>query len=143
MGVFATRSPFRPNSLGLSSVKIESIEETPNEGIVINVLGADLMDGTPIYDVKPYVAYCDAHPDARSGFVDEHKWQGLKVNFPPEYERFFTLPQLSALKKVLALDPRPQYHNSSVKEYGMPFDKYDVRFMLDNDTLTVTDLVPL
>lgn len=143
VGVFATRSPFRPNALGLSSVKIESIECVVGHSPVINVCGADLMDGTPIYDIKPYVAYCDAHPEARSGFVDEHKWQGLSVLFPPELERRIPSGLLGALKKVLALDPRPQYHRSPTKEYGMPFDKFDVRFTVDGDTLTVIDVVPL
>lgn len=143
MGVFATRSPFRPNSLGLSSVRIESIEQVKGIGLVINVLGADLMDGTPIYDIKPYLPYCDAHPDARGGFVDAHPWQGLKVVFPPELERCIPVGQLQALKKVLALDPRPQYHSSPAKEYGMPFDKFDVRFMVDGNVLTVIDVVPL
>lgn len=143
VGVFATRSPFRPNALGLSSVRIQSIECAAGRPLVINVLGADLMDGTPIYDIKPYVAYCDAHPEARSGFVDENEWRGLTVLFPPELERIFPAAQLRALKRVLALDPRPQYHNSPTKEYGMPFGKYDVRFTVDGDRLTVIDVVPL
>lgn len=143
IGLFATRSPFRPNPLGLSSVKIDSIEERDGEGIVINVLGADLMDGTPIYDIKPYVAYADAHPDVRSGFVDENSWGVLKVDFPPELCRCLPTEQLSALIKTLSLDPRPQYHNNPDKEYGMPFAGYDVRFKVDGDKLTVTDLVRL
>lgn len=143
IGVFATRSPFRPNPLGLSSVKIDSIEERDGEGIVINVLGADLMDGTPIYDIKPYVAYADAHPDVRSGFVDENSWGVLKVDFPPELCRCLPTEQLSALIKTLSLDPRPQYHDNPDKEYGMPFAGYDVRFKVDGDKLTVIDLVRL
>lgn len=143
VGVFATRSPFRPNSLGLSSVRIESIEERNGEGVVVNVLGADLMDGTPIYDIKPYVAYSDAHPDVRSVFVDENSWRVLKVDFPPELSRCFTAEELAALVKVLSLDPRPQYHDDPCKEYGMPFAGYDVRFRVDGDRLTVTDFIRL
>ena len=143
VGVFATRSPFRPNPLGLSSVKIDGIEERDGEGVVINVLGADLMDGTPIYDIKPYVAYADAHPDVRSGFVDENSWGVLKVDFPPELSHFLHAGQLSALVKTLSLDPRPQYHDNPDKEYGMPFAGYDVRFKVDGDRLTVIDLVRL
>lgn len=143
VGVFATRSPFRPNPLGLSSVKIDGIEERDGEGVVINVLGADLMDGTPIYDIKPYVAYADAHPDVRSGFVDENSWGVLKVDFPPELSHCLHAGQLSALVKTLSLDPRPQYHDNPDKEYGMPFAGYDVRFKVDGDRLTVIDLVRL
>lgn len=143
VGVFATRSPFRPNPLGLSSVKIDSIVEREGEGIVINVLGADLMDGTPIYDIKPYVAYADSHPDVRSGFVDNNIWSVLKVDFPSELSRCFQADELQALIKTLSLDPRPQYHDNPEKEYGMPFAGYDVRFKVDGDTLTVTDLVRL
>ena len=143
VGVFATRSPFRPNSLGLSSVKIESIVERDGEGMVINVLGADLMDGTPIYDIKPYVAYTDAHPDVRSGFVDENRWSVLKVDFPPELSHALPAEELKALVKILSLDPRPQYHDNPHKEYGMPFAGYDVRFKVDGNTLTVIELVRL
>ena len=89
------------------------------------------------------MAYCDAHPEARSGFVDENEWRGLTVLFPPELERIFPSEELCALKRVLALDPRPQYHNSPTNEYGMPFGKYDVRFTVDGDRLTVIDVVPL
>ena len=143
VGVFATRSPFRPNPLGLSSVRIDRIEEREGEGMVIYVLGADLMDGTPIYDIKPYVAYADAHPDVRSGFVDENSWGVLKVDFPPELCRCLPVEQLQALIKTLSLDPRPQYYDNPDKEYGMPFAGYDVRFKVDGEVLTVTDLVRL
>jgi hypothetical protein len=129
--------------LGLSSVRIDRIEEREGEGMVIYVLGADLMDGTPIYDIKPYVAYADAHPDVRSGFVDENSWGVLKVDFPPELCRCLPVEQLQALIKTLSLDPRPQYHDNPDKEYGMPFAGYDVRFKVDGKVLTVTDLVRL
>ncbi len=141
VGVFATRSPFRPNGLGLSSVKILSLEKVEGEGVVINVAGADLMNGTPIYDVKPYVAYCDVHADARSGFVDEKSWKCLEVDFPQHFARLFTLCDYEALLKVLALDPRPQYKEVSDRVYGMPFAGCDVRFKVSSEgVLTVVDV---
>ncbi|MBQ8271049.1 MAG: tRNA (N6-threonylcarbamoyladenosine(37)-N6)-methyltransferase TrmO [Bacteroidaceae bacterium] len=141
MGVFATRSPFRPNGLGLSSVKILSIEKTADNGVVINVAGADLMHGTPIYDVKPYVAYSDAHPDARSGFVDKKEWYSLQVVFPEDFKSLFSSHDLKALLKVLALDPRPQYQNIPDRVYGMPFAGREVRFSVSQDgVLTVVDV---
>ena len=109
MGVFATRSPYRPNPIGLSSARIERIELSPTEGPVIHVLGADLMDGTPIYDIKPYVTYADSHPNARSGFVDERLWQELTVEFPQHLQSPFSPESLRALIRVLSLDPRPSY----------------------------------
>ncbi len=145
VGVFATRSPFRPNPLGLSSVKILSIEATSNEGVVIHVAGADLIDGTPIYDVKPYVAYTDSHPSARCGFVDENEWEVLNVDFPERLFRCIPIAQQAALIKVLSLDPRPHYHNDAEKIYGMPFAGYDIRFKVSDaeKLLTVTDVVKL
>lgn len=144
MGVFATRSPFRPNGLGLSSVRFAGVEERPGKGMVIHVTGADLMDGTPIYDIKPYVAYSDAHPGARSGFVDDNKWCCLDVDFPSEFERCFSPCDLKALFKVLALDPRPQYQDVPDRVYGMPFAGYDVRFTVSGSgVLSVVDVVPL
>ena len=140
MGVFATRSPYRPNPLGLSSVRIESIELTDKEGPVIHVLGADLMDGTPIYDIKPYVTYADCHPGARSGFVDERHWEELIVVFPESLQKVFTPENLAALTRVLALDPRPQYQDNPDKVYGMPYEGYDVRFRVANGTLTVLEV---
>ena len=143
MGVFATRSPYRPNPLGLSSVRIERIEMTDKEGPVIHVLGADLMDGTPIYDIKPYVTYADSHPGARSGFVDERRWQELEVIFPEELQRRFSPESLSALIRVLALDPRPQYQDDPTKVYGMPYENYDIRFRVADGTLVVVDVKKL
>ena len=143
MGVFATRSPFRPNGLGLSSVKFLSVEECDG-ALILNVAGADLMDGTPIYDIKPYVAYCDAHPGARSGFVDVNKWESLRVEFPEELSAFFTPQDYAALVKVLALDPRPQYQEQPNRVYGMPFAGHDVRFTVSLDgVLRVVDVQPL
>lgn len=143
MGVFATRSPYRPNPIGLSSVRIERIELSLTEGPVIHVLGADLMDGTPIYDIKPYVTYADCHPDARSGFVDERRWQELAVAFPLHLQALIKPESLEALTRVLALDPRPQYQDNPAKVYGMPFEGYDIRFTVADGTLTVVDIEPL
>lgn len=153
IGVFASRSPFRPNGLGLSSVRIESIEYDAKDsdgkpiGPVINVLGADLMDGTPIYDIKPYVTYADSHPDAVSGFVDDNEWRPLKVVFADEVTEpvevtipGWTKADVAALKEVLAQDPRPRYQNAPDKVYGMIFNDMDVRFKVDGDVLTVVGI---
>lgn len=143
VGVFATRSPFRPNSLGLSSVKLLGIEES-SEGCVLLVGGADLADGTPIYDIKPYVVYSDAHPDARSGFVDSREWRTVEVVFPDELRAFFSVDDLRALCRILELDPRPQYHDDSERVYGMPFAGCDVRFKVSADgVLHVVEVVKL
>lgn len=143
VGVFATRSPFRPNPLGLSSVRLIGVEKSA-DSIELIVSGADLVDGTPIYDIKPYVAYCDVHSDARSGFVDENRWQTLYVDFPIDLQKYFSKDHLAALYKVLELDPRPQYHNDPERVYGMPFAGYDVRFTVSLDSvLHVIDVVRL
>ena len=141
MGVFATRSPFRPNSLGLSCVRIDHIEQHPTLGPVIHVLGADLMDGTPIYDVKPYVAYADAHPEARSGFVDQTTWEPLQVVIPEALAAKIPTEYLGALKATLEQDPRPQYHDDPERVYGMPFLEFDIRFKVSGGVLTVVDCV--
>lgn len=134
MGVWATRSPFRPNNLGLSSVRIASIDvKTPS----IEVLGADLMDGTPIYDIKPYLPYVDCHPDARGGFTDQHSWNELQVELPDELNRVLLPADVQVLKKLLSLDPRPHYHADEKKEYGMPFKGYDIRFKVSDGVLRV------
>ena len=139
MGVFATRSPFRPNRLGLSSVRIANVELDTTRGPLIHVLGADLMDGTPIYDIKPYVAYADCHPDARSGFVDKHAIRRLMVIIPQSVSSKFNDSQLEALRKVLELDPRPQYHDDPKKVYGMMYAGIDVKFCVADGVLTVVD----
>ena len=139
MGVWATLSPFRPNNLGLSSVRIAKIDvEVP----CIEVLGADLMDGTPIYDIKPYLPYVDSHPEARGGFTDDHQWQRLQVDISNEYEALFDANDLQVLKELLSLDPRPHYHDDATREYGMPFKKWDVRFRVEDDTLHVLSINP-
>lgn len=137
VGVFATRSPFRPNPLGLSSVKIESVEWESARGPIIHVLGADLMDGTPIFDIKPYIVYADSHADARSGFVDKRQWPKLQVVLPDELHDVFSEEQLKALRHTLELDPRPHYQNDPQKVYGMPFDGRDIHFRVNDGVLTV------
>ena len=139
MGVFATRSPFRPNRLGLSCVRLERIEEHPELGPVIYVKGADLMDGTPIYDIKPYVVYADSHPEARSGFVDQTEWKSLEVDIPDHLAKLFSPMELETLRQTLALDPRPSYHDDAERIYGMPFGDYDVRFRVENDIVIVVE----
>lgn len=141
MGVFATRSPFRPNPLGLSSVKLDHVEWATSKGPVIHVMGADLMDGTPIFDIKPYVAYADCHEGVRSGFVDSHPMQRLTVVVPPEMEAALGADATAVLRQVLALDPRPHYQNDANKTYGMPFEDRDVRFTVQGNVLTVVEIV--
>lgn len=141
VGVFASRSPFRPNRLGLSCVYINKVEMTRDKGPVIHVKGADLMDGTPIYDIKPYVTYADSHADARSGFVDEKEWHPLQVVMTDEYQRCFSAEELAGLCQVLAQDPRPRYHDDEERVYGMPFGGFDVRFKVKDDVLTVVNVV--
>ncbi len=143
VGVFATRSPYRPNPIGLSSVRIERITLDHDLGPVIHVLGADLMDGTPIIDIKPYVEYADAHTGVRSGFVDSHEWKRLRVEVLPSVEKLWNKEQLATLVDLLSLDPRPHYHDDAQRVYGMPFDGYDVRFRVADDLLTVVDVVRL
>ena len=142
MGVFATRSPFRPNALGLSSVKLLGVKNTSNR-LTLHVAGADLADGTPVYDIKPYVEYADAHVGVRSGFVDKKNWRLLDVVFPDNLREMFSNDDYSALYKLLELDPRPQYHNDPERIYGMPYCGYDVRFAVNDKVLTVVDVVKL
>jgi len=141
LGVFATRSPFRPNNLGLSCVRIDRVEMDSRLGPVIYVLGADLMDGTPIYDVKPYVAYADAHPEARSGFVDATEWKPLEVEMTDELAALIPAGELEALRATLAQDPRPRFHDDPQRIYGMPFLNMDIRFRVDGRSLIVTDII--
>jgi len=136
VGVWASRSPFRPNNLGLSSVRIGAIDV---EHMTIEVLGADLMDGTPVYDIKPYLAYVDSHTGARGGFTDNHQWQQLEVVVPEELCRQLPAADLEVLRQTLALDPRPHYQEDATRQYGMPFMGYDVRFHVVDRTLFVDD----
>ena len=141
MGVFATRSPFRPNPLGLSCVRLDHVSYDDHDSPVIYVKGADLMDGTPIYDIKPYVAYADAHADARNGFVDQTVWQPLYVEVPETQAAKLPSDMLDVLKAVLAQDPRPRYHDDSERIYGMPFFDLDIRFKVSRHTLTVVEII--
>lgn len=140
VGVFASRSPFRPNGLGLSCVRIDRIEDTSSCGPVIHVRGADLMDGTPIYDVKPYVAYSDSRPQARCGFVDQSLWEPLQVEMPGVVADVFSASERAALRQVLSQDPRPRYHDDPQRIYGMPYAGWDVRFRVDDGILTVVEV---
>lgn len=139
IGVFATRSPYRPNPLGLSTVKIASVDAAKG---LIRVLGADLVDGTPIYDIKPYIPYADSHPDARAGFVDEKAWEPLEVLIPEDIPGYGMLEEedLRALRELLSLDPRPQYQDDPSREYGLGYKKINVRFRVEGRTLTVTSV---
>lgn len=141
MGVFATRSPYRPNAIGLSSVRLSHIEWQTNKGPVIHVLGADLMNETPIYDIKPYVTYADCHVGAKSGFVDQRQMNLLKVNVPDKLKSCFTETELQTLCKVLSLDPRPHYQHDDTRIYGMPFLGHDIHFTVSEEGIVnVLDL---
>ena len=142
LGVFATRSPFRPNPIGLSCVRLLGTEKRAADGTVLLVSGADLMDGTPIFDIKPYLPYADAHPEARGGFTDGASAFLLEVDFPaPLLER---VPQIlrPALLGVLEHDPRPSYQQDAGRIYGMRFGNLDIRFTVDGTRLTVCEVLP-
>jgi len=140
LGVFATRSPFRPNPIGLSCVALTGVRETAEFGTVLEVAGADLMDGTPIYDVKPYVPYSDCHPEAAAGFTDTAGAFLLQVDFPEELREKLPPDRLPALLGVLSHDPRPSYHADPERVYGMRFGERDVRFQVRDGVLTVVDV---
>ena len=141
MGVFATRSPYRPNPIGLSSVKLVSVENRPGLGRVLTVEGADLMDGTPIYDIKPYLSFTDSHPEARDGFAGEKLEKNLRVAFPEELLIALPADKREALLSALSQDPRTAYQQDG-EQYGFEFSGFDVRFSVDGDTLTVFDVAP-
>ena len=141
-GVFATRSPFRPNPVGLSCVKLDSIEMRPGTGPVLHVSGADLRDGTPVYDIKPYIRYTDSHPDAVSGFADEVKDYRLEVVFPEELLNKLPAQKREAAVKILSEDPRPAYQNDPKRRYGTAFAGWDIRYHVDGRVLTVCEVVP-
>lgn len=141
MGVFATRSPFRPNSLGLSCVRLLEVEHTQEFGTVLHVGGADLMDGTPIFDVKPYVPYADSHPDAKGGFTDGAGEYLLQVDFPQTLLEKLPEEKRSAAVGVLSHDPRPSYQRKPGRIYGLNFAGWDIRFTVDGDILTVVDIL--
>ena len=141
MGVFATRSPFRPNSLGLSCVRLLGVEETQEFGTVLHVGGADLMDGTPIFDIKPYIPYGDAHPDAIGGFTDHAEDFLLEVVFPDELLKKLPQDKREPALGVLAHDPRPSYQRDPERIYGLTFAGYDIRFQVKDGVLTVLEVV--
>ncbi len=140
MGVFATRSPFRPNPIGLSCVRLVRVETDPQLGQVLIVAGADLMDGTPIYDVKPYLPYVDAHPEAIGGFSDRFREYCLQVTIPEEWLRLVPAEKRDALTEVLANDPRPSYQNDPERVYKMDFAGMTVSFTVEGDCLTVREI---
>ena len=140
MGVFATRSPYRPNKIGLSSVKIEKIELHSPVGPVIYVLGADLLDGTPIYDIKPYLPYTDCHPDAVDDFTDKLKGSLLKVVMDDEWLKLLPDGKGEVLRELLANDPRPAYQQNADRVYGMEFNGVEVKFSVADDVLTVLEI---
>lgn len=139
-GVFATRSPFRPNPIGMSCVKLERVEYTKALGPIIYVSGVDLMNGTPIYDIKPYITYTDCIPEAVQGFAEEYKNYALNVDFPQELLDRIPKEKQSALIGILRHDPRPAYQNTPDRIYGVRYMNFDVHFKVKNDTLTVTDI---
>jgi len=140
VGVFATRSPFRPNAIGLSSVRLDSVELHTARGPVLHVSGADLMDGTPIYDIKPYLSFADSHPEATGSFTDQTKEYSLQVVIPEKAEQMVEAHKRSALRAVLAHDPRPSYQNDPERIYGMEFAGYEVKFRVCEETLFVTEI---
>ncbi len=140
MGVFATRSPFRPNSLGLSSVKLIGVEQTENKGFVLKVSGADLLDGTPIFDIKPYLAYVDSHPEASNGFALDEKEGSVEVEFPENLLSLIPENKRKALIAVLAQDPRPGYQDDCERIYGIEFAGFDVRFTVSENKLKVIEI---
>lgn len=142
MGVFATRSPFRPNPIGLSSVTLEAVEDTPHDGTVLRVRGADLVDGTPILDIKPYLPYVDCRPEASGGFASAPAAPSLTVEIPPRLLEQVPPERRQALEGVLALDPRPRYQEDPDRIYGLSFAGLEVRFSVTGSHLTVREVLP-
>ena len=143
VGVFATRSPFRPNSIGLSSVRLTGVELHTKDGPVLRVSGADLVDGTPIFDIKPYLPYSDCHPEALYAFDGKSSEKPLTVDFPPELEALIPEEKRLGLRQTLACGPIPGYQHDPNRRYGFNFCGRDVRFTIDGDTLTVVEIVML
>ena len=143
MGVFATRSPFRPNPIGLSSVRLLRVEENDGEGMVLVVAGADLMDGTPIYDIKPYLSYSDAHPEACNGFAEETKNYRLQVIWSNDALQQISDSQRTALEEILSQDPRPAYQHDPLREYKLDYDGMRVVFSVEEATLFVRSIVKI
>ncbi len=143
MGVFATRSPFRPNPIGLSCVKLLGVEKAEKYGCILRVSGADLLDGTPIYDIKPYLPYVDSHPEASNGFALDEKEGRLSVDFSEELLNIIPTDKQAALIAVLAQDPRPGYQDIPDRIYGIEFAGFDVRFKVENSVLSVVEIINL
>lgn len=143
IGVFATRSPFRPNPIGLSSVKLEGIELTKEYGTILHVSGIDLRNETPIYDIKPYLPHVDSHSDAAGGFSQAVKDYALEVHFPQELLEIYPPEKRKAIIEVLKQDPRPSYHNAPDRKYGVSFAGYDVHFTVEAGVLSVFEVVKL
>ena len=141
LGVFATRSPFRPNRIGLTVVRLIRMEEE-NGRITLVVSGADLMDGTPIVDIKPYLPYVDSVPDAVGGFTEQTERHRLTVDFPEKLKKYVPKQNLPAVMGLLAQDPRPAYQHDGKRVYGVPYGEVDIRFVVEGDTLTVVEVVP-
>ena len=142
LGVFASRSPFRPNPIGLSAVRLEGVEPGGRDGPLLHVAGADLLDGTPIYDIKPYIPYADAHPEASGGFTDAVPRRALAVDCPPRLLETLPEAKRAALLGVLAQDPRPSYQNDPRRVYGMSFAGMNVRFTVAEGRLAVEEVIP-
>lgn len=142
MGVFATRSPFRPNPIALSCVRLAGVEQTKEHGTVLRIRGADLMDGTPILDIKPYIPYADCHSDAEGGFAAAPAGETLGVVIPPQLLEKVPESRREALRGVLAQDPRPHYHDDPTRVYGFGFAGMEVKFSVDDGVLTVVDIEP-
>ncbi len=140
MGVFATRSPFRPNPIGLSCVRLLKVEQDETLGPVLTVAGADLMDGTPIYDIKPYIPYADCHPDAKGGFTTKVDMKPLTIDFPAELLEKVPQEKREALIGVLEQDPRPRYQNDPERVYGLSFAGMEIKFSVSGQTLSVVEL---
>lgn len=143
IGVFATRSPFRPNAIGLSSVRLEAIEMHPALGCILHVSGADLMDGSPIYDIKPYLPFTDSHPEASAGFTEAAETRALRVDMPAQWQALVPPDKRQALLGVLAQDPRPSYQDDPDRLYGMAFAGLEVKFTVRDGTLTVRRIEPM
>lgn len=139
VGVFATRSPFRPNPIGLSSVKLEKVIKDKNDNVTLIVSGADLVSGTPIYDIKPYITFSDCHTDAVCGFADENKNHKLKVIIDDDILSNIKKEKQNALKEILEGDPRPAYHEDG-RQYGFAFAGKEIKFTVTDNTLTVTEI---
>lgn len=140
VGVFATRSPFRPNPIGLSSVKLEKIEYEENNGPVIYVSGIDMLDGTPVYDIKPYLSYCDSHPEARCGFADEVKEHSLPVIYDPELEKEIGAECMRTICDILAQDPRTAYMDDEERQWGLSYMDYNIKFSVRGGELRILEI---